>query len=190
VFAWKDSCEFQAERVAHADAAGAESVLIRSGGGHLKVTGRAGATGLDVRGIACARDMGLLAASTVSVHRDGKVIYVEVRLAGDDRSLVGTSPGMPYMDVEISLPIGVAVQVDDWVGGVQIEAARKVLVRESSGDIEIRGVSGSVTIERVHASRIHVAHVGGDLTARRGTSGRIDYEAIRGKVVLPDRGND
>src|SRR5262245_4380121 len=109
-FAWADGCEFRAERTAALDTAGADKIVIRAGAGDLKVTGRADATRVEAHGVACARKMDLLATSMVSVHRDGKVIYVETMLPQDDRNLVQAGNGSAYIDLAVTVPAGIPIE--------------------------------------------------------------------------------
>ena len=221
-FAWKDSCEFQATRASDADAAGVEKIVIRAGDGNLQVKGRPGGMRVEARGIACARRQGLLAAASLAVHREGPVVYVETRLPNDSMDPSQNPGDMAYIELEVSVPAGIAVEashggasvtfedlqsltledgpgkvvlrrisgvadVTDGKGDLVIEHAGSVHVHDSSGDVEIRDVGGSVTIEKSNAGKVHVTGVDGDLTALGAGAGGLTFESIRGKVSLPER---
>jgi len=187
VLARKVSCEYTVERVSGADTDGVEKVVIFAGAGQLQVTGRADARRLDAHGIVCSQQQGLLAVSTLAVHREGKVIFVEARLPENDPSLAKGSFMAPSMTLTISLPAGIPVDANHWGYDATFEDLASLKLQDRSGNLRLRRIAGAVEVSD-GTGGLEIENAG-SVRVRGDGPGRIEYHSIRGKVSLPERGN-
>jgi DUF4097 and DUF4098 domain-containing protein YvlB len=197
-FGW-DDCKFRAERAAGADAQGIEKVVIRVGAGDMKTIGVTSASRVEARGPACAGKQELLDASQINVRREGGVVYVETALPQNDGVSWGRSD-YAWIDIGIAVPAGVAVDVSDSSGDSRLENLASVVVQDSSGDLDIRGIagvadvsdsSGEIHVENVGSLRvrdssgdIEAEHVNGDAIVLHDSSGDIEIESVDGNVRI------
>lgn len=111
----------------------------------------------------------------------------------------------PAVDLDVRVPHGIAVSVDDGSGSikitsidsdiriddgsgsVRIEQVRSVVIDDGSGSITIVGVAGDVDIEDGSGS-ISVERVGGGVRIDDG-SGSIDVEDVELDLVIVDDGS-
>lgn len=201
--AWGSSCRYQANLAGQAEVAGASRVVVAAGAGDLSVVATPDARRLATRGKACANSAELLAEIKLNVRREGDVVYVETKLP-DERpgSWLDTDS---TLDVDIALPGNIPVEITDSSGDIIVRKVAGLRMRDSSGDIEISDVRGSVRIDQdssgdIRLSRIAgdakigvdssgdiVAHdIGGGFTVGADGSGSIDYAQVRGAVQIPD----
>lgn len=90
----------------------------------------------------------------------------------------------PSVDVEVSMPHGIALHVDDGSGSLRIE--------ELDADVHIEDGSGSIRVEQVRSlviddgsGSIKVSRVAGDVEIEDG-SGSITVEGVSGGVTIDD----
>lgn len=111
----------------------------------------------------------------------------------------------PSVDLDIRVPHGLAlhvddgsgsikvinvradVSIDDGSGSIKIEQANSVSIDDGSGSIKIAGVQGDVWIEDGSGS-ITVEHVGGSVTIDDG-SGGIDVLDVEHDLIIVDDGS-
>ena len=111
----------------------------------------------------------------------------------------------PTVDLDVRVPHGLAlvvddgsgsmkiigansdIKVDDGSGSIRIEGASSVAIDDGSGSITVVGVSGDVEIEDGSGS-ITVRQVGGSVTIDDG-SGGIDVEDVEHDLVIIDDGS-
>jgi hypothetical protein len=84
-------------------------------------------------------------------------------------------------DLDI-LRIAGLVDVGDSSGDLDIEGAGAARVRDSSGDIDIDDVRGNVDIESDSSGDMHIVKVGGSVHVQQDSSGGIRVEDVRGNV--------
>jgi len=174
--AW-DRCEASAPREAREDAAGITRIEIDAGAGSLHVDGRDGVTGVHATGKACAEDPDDLDEVQIRMTRSGGTLRIETRLARD---------GDTRLDLEIEMPKGLALEVEDSSGELEIRGAGATRIQDSSGSIELSDVTGDVSI-RDGSGSIEVRQVAGDVRVEDG-SGSIEIERVQGSVIVEDDG--
>jgi hypothetical protein len=78
------------------------------------------------------------------------------------------------------------VQVRDSSGDIVIVGAKEVAIpSDSSGDISIQRVAGSVRIDQDSSGDIRVADVGRDFELLGDSSGEVKVSGVKGEVHLP-----
>ena len=196
--------DYDAQRTATVNAAGATSVRIDARAGQLRVTGRTDLTEVRVRGTARASSRDLLDDIKVEAVRNGN--QVEVRaLVPEFRDSRWNEHAM--LDLVIEVPATLALDVDDSSGDITIESvSAKVRIEDSSGDIrvrdvgdvwisdssggiDVRGVKGSVDIDDDSSGEIEVYDVTGSVHIGRDSSGGIDVSRVGGDFVVERDGS-
>ena len=221
--------DYTAPRNAVVDAAGAKVVRVHALAGELKIRGRDGLTKVDVHGTARASNEDYLRDITLTAERHGDV--VDVRVDIPERTFVGIGRFYRALDLDIDVPAGVALEVEDssgdleiadvgaldlddssgditleHIGGtlrvedssgymridgvkgdVSLRDSSVTVTEDSSGEIEMHDISGTVHIERDSSGGISVHDIGGDFVVDRDGSGGIDYRGVKGSVQIPSR---
>ena len=91
----------------------------------------------------------------------------------------------PRISLEVQMPEGMHLNVDDGSGSVEIENVRgDVVMDDGSGSLSLKDVGGEVRIEDGSGS-ITVSGVGGDLWINDG-SGGIKVDGVAGSVTVDD----
>ncbi|HEU4631004.1 MAG TPA: M56 family metallopeptidase [Gemmatimonadaceae bacterium] len=189
-----DGCAAAAEHAVAVPVAGARVVRIDVDAGQLWVRGSAGSV-VRVRGVACARAVRDLDRARLTADHDGDAIEVDAEVARHERGVrlhvvVEVPPGMA-VDVEeargdVQVRDVARLRVDDAAGDLRVERVRgDVRVDDAGGAVDIRGVARSVRVTGRGRGDIHVRDVGGDLAVERAVRGRIDWAGVRGQVRVP-----
>ena len=194
--AWDLDCRYGADRKASVDTAGATRVEIMARAGDLTVRPASGPT-LVAEGRACASNQDFLDQTQLHVRRQGDVVQVHVQVPDEMKGI-----GLLYatLDLTVSVPGNLPVEVTDSSGDTTLESVRVVKIQDSSGDISTRGLKGDVEIEdssgdiRVEdtAGAVRISDSSGDIVIRGATavhvpldsSGDIDIERVSGDVRI------
>jgi DUF4097 and DUF4098 domain-containing protein YvlB len=164
---------------------GIDMLSVAAAAGDLKITGRAGIREARVRATICASSQEL--ARDTEVHLEpGRVSVKTPDWEG------GLFSGRQYarVDLEIEVPEDLDLDVRDSSGDIGIENVASVSLKDSSGNIEITDVAGSLTIED-SSGDIDVTDVEGDLVILSDSSGSIHGRDITGSVrVAHDSSGD
>ena len=178
--AYADSCDYEEPRTATLDAAGLERVVVRARAGSLSIVGKSGLGEVRVEGIACAGKRDHLESVRLVTERTGSTATIEVEIPDTDWSMFsGTSP---RLDLEVDVPHGVALEVKDSSGAMEIRGVGSADVQDSSGEIVIEDVSGDLRIDDSSGS-IEVSDVSGDVRLED-SSGGIEVRRVGGSVVV------
>jgi hypothetical protein len=123
--AWGSDCKFTADRTASLDTRGVERVEIFARAGDLTVKPATGAM-LSASGRACASSEKYLEQTQIKLRRDGNVLQVQVQVPEDMQGI-----GIFYasLDLIVAVPATLPVEITD-----------------SSGQVKIAGVQGTVNI--------------------------------------------
>ncbi|MGD8895794.1 MAG: DUF4097 family beta strand repeat-containing protein, partial [Acidobacteriota bacterium] len=175
-----DTCQVQEPREETVDAAGATLVRVEAKAGSLRITGVAGLDEVQARGTACAENERTLEKVQLRADRSGDEIRVVVETPegwGDRGAL----------HLELGVPEGLAVDVQDSSGEIEVDDVASLRLKDGSGEIDITGVQGDVSIED-GSGEINLVDVGGDVRIRD-SSGDIDIKDVRGTVTIEEDGS-
>jgi hypothetical protein len=129
----------------------------------------------------------------------------EARLVADFEQQFWKWNDSPSVDLDVRVPRGIAlfvddgsgsieiaglnsdVAIDDGSGSIRVEQVRSVVIDDGSGSIIVSGVAGNVDIEDGSGS-INVEHVGGGVRIDDG-SGSIDVSDIEADLGIEDDGS-
>jgi len=179
----------------------------------------AGAGSLEITGVADLQEIQVTATINVP-DKDAdeaiKIIAEDLRLSLEkdrDRAILEADfdhrswsfDDSPSVDLNIRVPHGLAllvddgsgsikvinvradVSIDDGSGSIKVEQANSVIIDDGSGSIKIARINGDVSIEDGSGS-ITVEHVGGSVTIDDG-SGGIDVLDVEHDLIIVDDGS-
>jgi hypothetical protein len=177
------SCSFEVDRTLNIPASLANQLAVHAGSGELNIEGRQGLNHIEVVGAVCASREEYLDDLTLSVDRNGSEIILSAHYPESSRrSWSGNNTAK--IDLTILVPLGMDLDIEDSSGGMEISGSGALRIDDSSGEIEVRGASGSVWIDDSSGS-LKVYDISGDLEVIDG-SGSITIEDVRGSVTLDD----
>jgi len=176
-----DDCKHTAPRNLTASAAGVTKVVIHADAGSLQVAGKPGVTQIATAGTACTSDDDFLDRITLSQRRDGSTLYIEANIP--DRTVI-FGFFQARLDFAVTLPVGLAVTIDDDSGWIKTSNTGALSIDDDSGSIEVRNVRGPVTIDD-DSGDISIDAVIGNVTISD-DSGSIDVKNVNGSVEIED----
>ena len=181
-----------APREASIDVAGATRVHVIARAGSLTVRGRDGLTQVRAHGTARASDEKYLDEIRLSARRNGGTIEVVVDIP--DRSFVGFGRFERALDLEVEVPTGMAMDVEDTSGDLEIHDVGALDLTDSSGDITLVNIggalrvddsSGGMRIDGVHGD-VHLRDSSGDIVVHRVVGSVEVEEDSSGYITVTD----
>jgi hypothetical protein len=180
------NCKFRAERGGTIDTAGVQKIVLRTGAGDLKVTGRSEAR-IDAQGEACASSQELLDATSISVRREGTTAFVETMIPVEQMK-AQRGNAYAYIDVRAMLPANLPVDAQDSSGDAELSGLAELTMRDSSGDLDIDRIKGALAIQD-SSGEIRVREVGS--VRLEDSSGDMTIEQVAGVVdIVSDSSGD
>ena len=198
--AWDHDCRYSTDRKASIDTTGAARIEIMARAGDLVVRPASGPV-LTAGGRACASSKAYLDQTQLHVRRQGDVVQVQVQVPDEMKGI-----GLLYasLDLTVSVPAELPVEVTDSSGDVTLESVRVTKVLDSSGDVRVEETAGAVRVSDssgdvvirgargVHipmdsSGDIVIDRISGDVRIDRDSSGDIRIADVGGSVdVLAD----
>lgn len=163
------------------DLGGSELLSVAAAAGDLTITGGGAAAEARVRGKLCVSEQewldeaelhtegGRKASIAVSLPHTGGWGFVPDRYA--------------YLDLDIEVPAGLALDIRDSSGDVEVRGTGPVTLHDSSGDIELEDVDGGAVLKD-SSGDIELRRIVGDVTVRQDSSGDIYGKDIEGSVLI------
>jgi len=183
-----DNCKYEKKIEKTLDLDKSESLAITSAAGDLVVVGVAGAREAAIHGRVCASKEAWL-DSTDIYTASGKRAEISADMPKPDD---GWSFGNTYLllDMRIEVPDDLPLDVTDSSGDMRLKNIAEVIVRDSSGDIEIEDARGQVTVSD-SSGDIDITGAAGDVTIESDSSGDIAAVDIDGNFrVVSDSSGD
>ena len=195
--------QYTSPRDAVVDARGATRVRVSAAAGSLRIEGRPGLREVRIRGVARASDRKYLDAMRLVADRRGSEVRVEVEMP-QVRVMLGRVQRV--LDLVIEVPEGMAMDVGDSSGDVEIRRVGALRVDDSSGELTIEDVrgdvdvtdsSGGVSITQVaggvrvsdSSGELSISGVRRDVVVDEDSSGEIDVRDVRGDVLVREDGS-
>ena len=178
--AW--ACSYEKDIDVSLDLSGAEQLAIQAGAGDLRIRGLADTTEARVRGKVCASKEKWLEASEL-VTEGGTIARIATSLPDIDSGWRLLGGDYLSMDLDIEVPAGLALEVRDSSGDMELRGTGGARLRDSSGDIEVADMNGSVQLED-SSGDIELRGIAGDVLVQRDSSGDIDGRGILGQVRI------
>lgn len=181
-----DDCEFTAERSLDVDAKGLALLRLDTGAGDLIVEGVAGLPRIEVRGKACASEAEALANIQLAQQSEGTTATVGTKIPDEGFSWSLFGSHYAYMDVRVRMPSGLKLDMRDSSGDLEVSGLTNGLdLKDSSGDIELRDLVGRVNVTDTSGD-INVRGISGDFTVISDSSGDINVEDVKGNAVVQE----
>ncbi len=175
-----DGCAHAADRSARLDTQGVRSIVITAGAGDLKIRG-SDTNALAATGRACASNEELLSGIQLDTRREGDTLHLTARTPETDGNLL-TLSRYARMNLDVSLPNSIAIEVNDGSGDTEIANVASARVTDGSGDLEIKHVSGDLDVTD-SSGELEIEHVDGNVTVRD-SSGDLEIDHVRGAVLI------
>ena len=172
-----------APRNATVDAAGARELRIHARAGILRVVGVEGRTDVRVRGTARARRESHLDDIELRAEREGDRVVIEALIPERQTSWNDEMA----LDLVIEVPRALPLDVEDGSGAVEMRNVGALRLHDGSGEVEVLGAGGDVTIED-GSGGLEVRDVRGSVTITDG-SGEIDVERVAGALTIDEDGS-
>jgi len=200
------NCEYEAERRVELSASAGDRLVLTAGSGFLEIVGREGLDQVRVVGRVCTSHEEWIDELDVRGERRGSDAVIETVYPdrGNWRDLFR---GRNYarIDLTVEVPAGMAVDLEDSSGEMNLQGLGDLRIDDSSGEIVINGSSGSVWIDD-SSGEIEITGVVGDVEIDDGSgeimlsdidgsvmvsdgSGEIEVEGVTGNVVIRDDGS-
>ncbi|MDF1504135.1 hypothetical protein [Roseisolibacter sp. H3M3-2] len=177
--------EYTAPREADVDARGARRVSVEGHAGYLRVRGVEGLTQVRVRGTARASRREVLDRIRIETRRDGDVVLVRADVP-DQRDGDRWGDDNRALDLVVEVPLGIAADVRDGSGALEVRGVGALDVEDGSGEIDVRDVASARI--RDGSGEIRVEDVRGDVRLSDG-SGSIAVRRVRGSVLVENDGS-
>lgn len=186
--AMADSCRYSRDINFDVPVNGLEQVDIDVGAGYLEIRGAPAANEISVRARACASTQDQLDEMDLSQSRRGNRLDIssEINSTGSPFTLFGTR--YAYIDVDISLPAGLSVNIEDGSGDIRIEdVSANLEIDDGSGDIIVSNLIGDIEVDD-GSGDVELETITGAVRIQDG-SGDIRLDVIQGDVHMPDDGS-
>lgn len=186
--AWADDdCAFRADRSLDLDPKGLSVLKLDTGAGELVVEGVAGLAKIELRGKACASAQETLESIQFSGQREGTtgIAATMIPESGDNWSIFGAGH-YAYMDVHVRMPSALKLDLRDSSGDLDVSGLTNGLdLKDSSGDIRLHDIVGAVNVTDTSGD-IEVKGIGGDFTVISDSSGDINVDDVKGSAVVQE----
>lgn len=193
-------CSVRQELERELDAADLEGVLVDAAGGSLEVVG-SDTDGIRVTGVLCASDAEMAAESRLVVERRRNAAWIETDLPSGG----GWGGDYARMDLTISMPRGLAADIEDGSGWIRVRSIAAAHIVDSSGSIEVEDVeglvriddgSGDIEVRRAGSVEVEdgsggmrISDVQGSVLVIDDGSGQIDIRSVAGDVHIREDGS-
>jgi DUF4097 and DUF4098 domain-containing protein YvlB len=196
--AW--NCKYDKQINKQLDLDSASKLLISARAGELDIKGSDSVRHAEIKARACASDKEWLEQMDVELV-EGENSEINVVVPDYDSLDTGWGDNYVYIDLEITVPSDMALDVKDSSGDLTIDhvgtlelqdssgamevtdVKGAVTIFDSSGEIELHGVEGDVSIQD-SSGDMRVVDVFGDMTVISDSSGDIDARDIEGTVRI------
>lgn len=175
-------CRFEALRTASSNADAQTTLTVDAAAGKLEVTGVAGLGRVEVEARACASREEWLDDLQISLESSGADLLLDTHYPDRDGWRGGN--GRSSLDLEVRLPAGMALNIDDASGSITVTGTGDLWIDDSSGSITAEKILGSVRIDDASGS-LKIGSVEGDVMLEDG-SGSISITDVGGDVEVDD----
>ncbi|HLT64001.1 MAG TPA: DUF4097 family beta strand repeat-containing protein [Pseudohongiella sp.] len=185
--AFGQNCEFSRNINFDVDATGLARVELDVGAGYLNIRPSENDQ-VSVRARACASTRGRLESMDLVHERRGDRLVIDSEIDDNVSFSIFRSNDYAYIDVDMSVPAGLLLDIEDGSGDIRIaNVSAELRIEDGSGDINILRHTGSVRIDD-GSGDIDVDGLSGALRVVDG-SGDIDVRNVVGNVHIPSDGS-
>ena len=175
-------CKYSKDISQTLDLAGSTELAVMAVAGDLRVKGVSGSTQAVIKGKVCASKEEWMEESRVEAS-GGKRAQIGVVLPGVDSDWSLTGMSYVYLDLELEVPDHIALDVRDSSGDIDIRGVSALTVKDSSGDIDIEDSTGPITVQD-SSGDIELNDIKRSVTIESDSSGDIRGSDIEGTVLV------
>lgn len=181
-----DSCPYQEQIAFTVPSTSITKVDVSAGAGSLNVTSSPSATEISITANVCAsRKSGLEGAGVQHVVQ-GDTQYLWTKI--NDMNGFFFSSGYSHIDLEVIVPTGMAVDIEDGSGDLSVSGTGDLNVVDGSGETRIFAIAGNVKVKD-GSGQLTIEDVQGNVDVDDG-SGEIDIVKVAGSVTVRDGSGD
>jgi len=200
-------CRYSKDYDFAVDADALRELRLNVGSGSLSIEGDSASNEVRVVATACADSNNRLndLELTHRVRDSDLLIRTEQNNSGNIFSWFNWGSSYAYIDIEISMPQGLALEVDDGSGAVEIYGVSGLSLNDGSGSVTIENMQGDVSVDD-GSGAISITGVNGRVSIEDGSgpirvrdslevvvfddgSGKIDIDNIEGNVEIRNDGS-
>lgn len=186
--AMADSCRHQRDINFDVSTASLKRLDIDVGAGRLEIRGAPGSDDVSVRARACADSRGQLDDMELRQSRRGDTLSISSEITSSRMPFTLFGNRYAYIDVVITVPDGLDIEIEDGSGDIVIEdAAGDFSIDDGSGDITVRRVVGDIRVDD-GSGDIRLEDITGSVRVEDG-SGSIILNRISDNVHIADDGS-
>lgn len=181
-----DSCSYQEQIAFSVPSANIAKLDVSAGAGTLNVSSSPSATQISISATVCAsRKSGLEGAGVQHVVQgDTQFLWTKI----NERNGGFFSSGYSHIDLEVTVPAGMAVDIKDGSGELSVSGTGALNLVDGSGDARIFAIAGDVNV-RDGSGTLTIEDVQGNVDVDDG-SGAIDIVKVAGAVTVRDGSGD
>lgn len=173
------TADIELEDTLSLNASGIERIIIEAGAGLLEVTGDDNATEIDVEAHILTTEDRDYKLTLVRNGKDAKLVAIP------NTKMWSSWRKSPRIDLKVSLPANLAVDIEDSSGDLIVKnIANRLRVDDSSGNIVIDAIGGPTIVDD-SSGNIKINDVEGDIQVDDG-SGNIYITATVGDINIED----
>lgn len=175
-------CRYGVAREVAIPAAAIERLAIDAGAGELRVEGRDGLEEIRATAELCASVEEWLDDMQLRATESGGELTLTTRYP--DRSGWAGRDNTARIDLTVLVPRGLAVEIEDSSGEIEVSGTGDLDIEDSSGSILVRGIAGHLRIDD-SSGEVEVEEVAGDVEVADG-SGSITVRSVAGDLAVDD----
>ena len=180
-----DQCQYSAPRDLTLDFSGVREVQVELNSHDLHLSGTDGAKGGALTGRACASDPKLLDDLTVTQHREGDRLVVEI--GGHEHTHISFGYSYTGLKVDMQIPSQIPVVLNVGSGDAWVTSLQRLSTKVGSGDVHVSKISGPFALS-VGSGDIDVNDVG-SLDVGSVGSGDLKISGVRGDARVGSIGS-
>lgn len=186
ISSYADDCRYSKDYDFAVDTASLESLQLDVGAGKLIVTGNSASNEVRVVATACANSSKRLEELDLTHRVLGSDLRVrsERYRNGGISSWLSFGNNYSYIDIEVTMPSGLTLDVEDGSGAVEISNVSSVSLDDGSGSIQIEDINGNVDVDD-GSGAITISGVSGSVSVDDG-SGPIQIRDSNEVTIIDD----
>ncbi len=181
-----DSCTYEEQLAFTLPAAGVSSLDVSAGAGSLSVTSASNAQEFSVRAQVCSTRKGALEGSGIQhfVREGTQHLWTKI----PEKRGIAWRLTRTHINLELVIPEGFDIVVKDGSGDLEIRGAGNVVLKDGAGDARIYEILGDVQVTD-GSGDLHIEYVQGSVDVDDG-SGQLDVYSVLGAVTILDGSGD
>lgn len=181
-----DSCSYEEQIAFTVPSANIAKLDISAGAGSLTVSSSPSATEISVSAVVCASRKSGLEGMGIEHIVQGNTQFLWTKI--EDQQGGFFSSGYAFINLEVTVPAGLAVDIKDGSGELSVSGTGDLNVVDGSGEARIFAIAGNVKVKD-GSGELTIEDVQGNVDVDDG-SGDIDIVQVAGAVTVRDGSGD